>query len=144
MYEPDKKNAGEKPAVRLPGSTVFYVQDIDKEIQRISRVILSIANMQGKLTIDGEKKPGVVLNTYFIPVPINFVNALPASITSSVYEPTLQEADIGAITGYYFKEITLPTGWFSLDSIADLLLQGAIGKEKLHGLSTSTRRQPNS
>lgn len=124
----EQERAEYKPVIRLPGSRWFEVDDIDKKIQKISRVTLSIANLTGgKLIIDGEKKTGVTLNTYFVPLSIKFEKQLPVSIISNIYYPTLRGSLTGTITGFYFKEIWTDD---TLTNLVDRLLQGALGKER--------------
>lgn len=95
-----------KPVIRLPMSETFYVNDIDDQLARISRVTMSVAQAQGgALEIDATKKKiGVMLNTYYVPVEVRFKNGFPFTIASSIYRPTLPNG----ITGYYFKKIDCP------------------------------------
>lgn len=111
------------PVIRLPYSDAFFVHDFDKRFVKISRITTSIAAAKTPpgFEIDGNKKLGIMLNTYYIPTAINFVNKLPFSCASSLYKPTLPNG----ISGYYISDIN--TGIVAdLDQVMNLLLQDAI------------------
>lgn len=109
-FDYDKFQAGLMPAIRLPGSSSFRVFDIDSWIQRITRVLTSVgAAEKNVLEIDSTKKHGVLLNSYYVPVPIHFKNGIPETIASGLYTPSLPEF---GLNGYFFKEINIEGGSF--------------------------------
>ena len=59
------------PGVRLPGAETFNALHLDKNTTHITKILLSQAQLKGGLTINPSKKPVVILNTYYLPVPIN-------------------------------------------------------------------------
>ncbi len=92
------------PGIRLPGAQTFNALDFDNITTRITKVLLSQAQLKGGLFIDFSEKPIMVLNTYYIPLPIHVKGTSMPYILPMFNKVTAQN-----VNAVYLQQLVTPT-----------------------------------